>query len=328
MNIKNFIVLFVKGMFIGIANAIPGVSGGTLAFVLGVYEKLTFAISELPKSILRPREFLEHMKILVPIGLGAGISIVLFLSVITYLFSNFEVPTKIFFVGLILGSIPIISKSIIKFNFKAFVAFFFGALIMTGFAYFDINSTVVNVEGKSVADIANVELKKSDNNTSIIFPETNVNTATANTSAPASELKEVSNVDDITLLYGLKLFLCGLLAAISMVIPGISGSLLLLILGEYENIAYFVSTINIPPLICLGAGVIIGIFAISKLITYLLSKFRDILFSFVLGIIIVSLLSLWPNIVDTVGVLDLFLTVLSLCIGFCLSIIMERFERE
>ena len=57
MNIKNFIVLFVKGMFIGIANAIPGVSGGTLAFVLGVYEKLTFAISELPKSILRPREF-------------------------------------------------------------------------------------------------------------------------------------------------------------------------------------------------------------------------------------------------------------------------------
>ena len=113
-----------------------------------------------------------------------------------------------------------------------------------------------------------------------------------------------------------------------MVIPGISGSLLLLILGEYENISYFVSTLksnfnNVYPLIFLGIGVIIGIFAISKLITILIQKYRSTLFGFVLGILVVSFLSLWPNI-TSLSIPMLIATVLSMCMGFLMAIIMEK----
>ena len=283
MDIRANLVLFLKGMLIGIANAIPGVSGGTLAFILGIYEDLTFAISKLPNSILKPKEFIKHLKIIIPVGLGAVLAIVLFLNLITYLFLNFSVPTKIFFVGLILGSLPLVASSIVKFNIKSFIAFFFGAFVMGVFAYFDFN---------------------------------------------ALESTGVTYQGDFTAFYGIKLFICGVLAAAAMVIPGISGSLLLLILGEYENIAYFVKMFDILPIVSLGLGVVIGILVISKIITYLISRYRDMLFSFVLGIIIVSLLSLWPNVRAEGGVITLVLSILTLCIGFCLSIFMERLERK
>lgn len=277
---KEYIIYFIKGMAIGVANAIPGVSGGTLAFVLGIYEKLTFAISTLPTSLIKfkIKDVLESLKILIPVGLGAVITIFLFLNLITYLFANFPIPTKIFFVGLILASIPFITKSIDKFNIKIFLSFFMGAFIMAIFVYFDINTP---------------------------------------------EISNATFSGNFTVLYGIKLFFCGIVAAIAMVIPGISGSLLLLILGEYENVSYFVSTFNIPPLIFLGVGILIGIFAVSKVITIVLEKHRSELFSFVLGIIIVSFLSLWPNI-TTLSIPMLAATVLSMCIGFILAIFMER----
>ena len=135
-------------------------------------------------------------------------------------------------------------------------------------------------------------------------------------------------VFDFSVFYGIKLFFCGIAAAIAMVIPGISGSLLLLILGEYENISYFVSTLksnfnNVYPLIFLGIGVIIGIFAISKLITIFIQKYRSTLFGFVLGILVVSFLSLWPNI-TSLSIPMLIATVLSMCMGFLVAIVMEK----
>lgn len=279
-NIKEYIIYFIKGMAIGLANAIPGVSGGTLAFVLGIYEKLTYSISSLPSSILKfkVKDILESFKVLIPVGLGSIITIFLFLNLITYLFEYFPVPTKIFFVGLILGSLPFISKSIEKFNVKVFIAFFIGAFIMAIFVYFDINTP-------------------------------SVSTATFK--------------GNFTIIYGIKLFFCGIVAAIAMVVPGISGSLLLLILGEYENVSYFVSTFNIPPLIFLGIGVVVGIFVVSKIVTVILAKHRAILFSFVLGIIMVSFLSLWPNI-TVLSIPMLIATVFSMCIGFIFAIFMER----
>ena len=133
---------------------------------------------------------------------------------------------------------------------------------------------------------------------------------------------------DFSFIYGIKLFFCGIAAAIAMVIPGISGSLLLLILGEYENISYFVSNITsnfnyIYPLIFLGIGVVIGIFIISKLITILIQKYRATVFGFVLGILIVSFLSLWPNI-TSLSIPMLAATVLSMCFGFLVAIMMEK----
>lgn len=283
-NMRVYLSYFIKGMAIGIANAIPGVSGGTIAFVLGIYEKLTYSISTLPTALikLKWKDIIESFKILIPTFLGAAVSIFLFLNIINYLFSNYPIPTKIFFVGLVLGSFPFITKTVEEYNFKVFFAFFLGAFIMAIFVYFDINKP----------------------------------------------MGEATYSGNFSVFYGIKLFFCGIAAAIAMVIPGISGSLLLLILGEYENISYFVSTLksnfnNVYPLIFLGIGVIIGIFAISKLITILIQKYRSTLFGFVLGILVVSFLSLWPNI-TSLSIPMLIATVLSMCIGFLVAIIMEK----
>lgn len=273
MNIKETVILFIKGLAIGIANAIPGVSGGTLAFVLGVYEKLTYAISSLPSSLLKPKELLSHLKVLIPVGIGAIISIFVFLNAIVYLFDNFPVPTQMFFVGLILGSLPLISRSVKKFDIKAFLFFFIGAAIMAIFVYFDINTP---------------------------------------------EKIGATYKGDFNILYGVKLFVCGIIAASSMIIPGISGSLLLLIMGEYENVSFFVKSFEFVPLAFLGVGIAIGIFTVSKLITYLLSKYRDSVFSFILGIIIVSLMSIWPSVVSQ-NILQLIFSVLTLSVGFVIS---------
>ena len=288
-NMRVYLSYFIKGMAIGIANAIPGVSGGTIAFVLGIYEKLTYSISILPTALikLKWKDIIESLKILIPTFFGAAVSIFLFLNIINYLFSNYPVPTKIFFVGLVLGSFPFVTKTVEKYNFKVFLAFFLGAFIMAIFVYFDINEPEINeVVGETVSS------------------------------------------SNFSFVYGIKLFFCGIAAAIAMVIPGISGSLLLLILGEYENISYFVSNMtsnlnNIYPLIFLGIGILIGIFLISKLITILIQKYRSMLFGFVLGILIVSFLSLWPNI-TSLSIPMLASTVLSMCLGFLVAIVMEK----
>ncbi len=286
---RAYLSYFIKGMAIGIANAIPGVSGGTIAFVLGIYEKLTYSISSLPIALIKFRwkDVAESLKILIPVFFGAIISIFLFLNIINFSFANYTIPTKIFFVGLVLGSFPFVTKTVEKYDFKVFLAFFLGAFIMAIFVYFDINEPEINkTVGESVSS------------------------------------------SDFSFIYGVKLFFCGIAAAIAMVIPGISGSLLLLILGEYENISYFVSNITanfnyIYPLIFLGIGIVIGIFAISKLITILIQKYRTIVFGFVLGILIVSFLSLWPNI-TSLTVPMLAATVLSMCLGFLVAIMMEK----
>ena len=285
---RAYLSYFIKGMAIGIANAIPGVSGGTIAFVLGIYEKLTSSISSLPMDLikLRWKDVAESLKVLIPVFLGAVISIFLFLNIINFSFENYPIPTKIFFVGLVLGSFPFVTKTVEKYDLKVFFAFFLGAFIMSIFVYFDINTPEINKNvGESVSS-------------------------------------------DFSVIYGIKLFFCGIAAAVAMVIPGISGSLLLLILGEYENVSYFVSNMTsnfnyIYPLIFLGIGIVIGIFAISKLITILIQKYRAIVFGFVLGILIVSFLSLWPNI-TSLNIPMLVATVLSMCLGFLVAIMMEK----
>ena len=120
---------------IGIANAIPGVSGGTIAFVLGIYEKLTYSISILPNALIKLKwdEIKESLKVLIPVALGAAISIVLFLKLINYTFTYYPIPTRIFFVGLILGSFPFITKTVEEFNFKVFISFFVCDFIMAIF---------------------------------------------------------------------------------------------------------------------------------------------------------------------------------------------------
>lgn len=249
--------MILQGMIVGIANIIPGVSGGTMMVAMGLYDRLIHAITHI-KS-----EFKNSLKLLIPILAGAALAIVLLSRLFEFLLDNYPIPTNFAFCGLIVGSLPFIvekvkgSKAADPSNWIPFVIFF---AIVVG---------------------------------SALFTETN------------SSANHISlNIIEI-----IKLFLVGVIAAATMVIPGVSGSMMLMLLGYYDTIlATINSTIDaligfdIPTLlncagllIPFGIGVIIGIFLIAKLIEFIFSKWETSAYYAIIGLIVSSPVAILVN---------------------------------
>lgn len=241
---------FLKGMGIGVANIIPGVSGGTLAVVFGIYDKLMEAVAEF---LTAPKDKkIEYAKFLVQIGLGAIIGILVFARVIEFLFANYPMQTKIAFIILILPSIPLIVKGEKYSDKKNILFFILGFISIMIFTYLTI---------KISGGPANTE---------------NIRTVFSTS-------------------YYIKLAFCGFIAIGAMIIPGISGSFLLLILGEYQNILSYINNFKIVPMIYLAVGMGFGAIGFTKVINYCLKKHRSVTLFFILGIIIASLIQLFLN---------------------------------
>lgn len=262
--------LFFKGIIIGVANIMPGVSGGTLAVIMGVYDQLTEAIGNFITVPLKKK--MEYAKFLLQIGSGMAIGIILFAKIIEFCFTNYPKSTAAFFSLLILPSIPYIIKGEDKKNNRNRMFFILGALITLVFVFLDYHL--------------------------------------GNSSGTAQLVKT------ITFSYCIKLFICGALAAGAMIIPGISGSLLLLMIGEYYNILGFISgffdglvriasygslseiinNLYVIPLAVFALGVAIGLVLVAKIINMLLSsRHRSVTLFFIAGIIVVSVLQIWVN---------------------------------
>lgn len=244
---KEKIILVLKGFVMGIANIIPGVSGGTLAMTLGIYEQFISSISHLFSKLK------ENLNFLIPVLLGIGISLLTMSRVIDYSYLHFPLPTTLFFVGLVLGGIPMIYKKISdekKTNPANIIIFLltFGLVILMAFA-------------------------------PRIF----------------TSLKDV-NLDSLSVGGYFVLFLVGMIAAGTMVIPGISGSLMLMLLGYYypiieliKNLTKFQNLVhNLIVAVVFGVGIIVGFLLISKLIEFLFSKYEKKFYFGVLGFIIAS----------------------------------------
>ncbi len=241
----------LKGVGIGVANIIPGVSGGTLAVVFGIYDYLMEAVAEFFSA---PKEKkIEYIKFLIQIGIGAAIGILAFARIIEWLFRYYPLQTKIAFIILVLPSIPLIIKGENYKNTKNIFSFIFGFLFIMVFTY--------------------ITLKVSGG------PET------------AEEIRTV-----FTSSYYIKLAFCGFIAIGAMIIPGISGSFLLLILGEYQNILSYINHFQIVPMIYLSIGMALGALGFTKVINYCLKNYRSLTLFFILGIIIASLIQLLLNI--------------------------------
>ncbi len=244
---KEKIILVLKGFILGIANIIPGVSGGTLAITLGIYEQLIEVISHLLSNLKKNFEFL------IPIGIGAVLSILTLSKVISYALDKVPIPTTLFFIGLIVGGVPIIFKKVkdskkTSKNITAFLITFTLVMIMTF------------ISGENVASVA--------------------------------------NINPLTMII---LFLVGVIAAATMVIPGVSGSFVLMLIGYYEPIIKTISNLtkfnlighNLMILIPFGLGVVIGIVLIAKLIEYLLKKYESLTYYAIIGFITSSIISLF-----------------------------------
>lgn len=245
----NYILNFLKGIVIGIANIIPGVSGGTLAVVLNIYDKLTESVGNFLTATKDKK--IEYIKFLTPIILGAVAGIIIFSNIINWAYGNYPNLTTAIFLILIIPSIPFILKGEDLKNGKNIFFFILGVILTTVFVYF--------------------------------MPEEKTGTAVLHA---------------LTTSYAIKLFSCGVIAAGAMIIPGISGSMLLVVLGEYYNIiAYIKKLSNLQfdaflPLFCFGIGVIIGLVIIAKLINYLLENYRGMTLFFIVGMIIVFLIKM------------------------------------
>ena len=235
----------------GIANIIPGVSGGTIAIILGIYEDLIKAISHFFTRLIK------NLKLLIPIGLGAVISILVMSNVIGYSYDNFPVPTMMFFVGLVFGGIPMLMKNVVNTKETKQIS-----------SYIIFSLTFLLVIFMSIS--------------SLLFGE------------------KVVDLTTISFFGYLILFFVGVIAAATMIIPGVSGSLVMMLLGYYypivgaireltkfENIVH-----NLIVLIIFGFGVLVGIVFISRIIEALFKKYKVKTFFGVLGFIFASVLAI------------------------------------
>lgn len=259
------ILLFLKSIIIGIANIIPGVSGGTLAVMLNVYDPITEKIGNF--FLVDRKTKVSYFIYLLVVLLGAGTGIFLFANIIKYSITNYPKITVTVFTLLILPSIPYIVKGLDYKKKKNILAFCYGAIVMIIFILLGVKY------GDKTAGAVTIQLVKG-----VCF----------------------------TRGYLLKLLFCGIVAAGAMIIPGISGSLLLMMLGEYYNVVYLISSLAsalreksftiFGPLIALALGIGIGLVAFSKAINYLLKNHREVTLFFIEGIITFSIIQMWLSI--------------------------------
>lgn len=267
---KKNIILMIKGVVFGIANIIPGVSGGTLAMTMGIYEDMINSISHIFKDLKK------NILFLLPIGIGAVISILLMSKLINSCLENYPFPTTLFFIGLILGGIPLIAKKV------------------KGKEKKPVNYILFLLTFSLVAVMA-------------FMSEGDFSVSLSNPSA---------------FMY-LLLFLVGVIAAATMVVPGVSGSFVLMLIGFYKPIVKVVSDVtnighivnNLLILIPFGIGVVVGIILVAKLIEFLLKKFETATYYAILGFVFASFISLIKSIVGV------DITLIQLLIGIILFLV-------
>lgn len=275
--IKNII----KGIVIGLANIIPGVSGGTMAVSMGIYDKLIHSLTHLIK------EFKKSILFLIPIFVGAGISVVGLSFVIPVMFEKFPFQTNLLFIGLIVGGLPAVVKKVKgnSFHIGYGVAFLLFFLLVAGMA------AMGETEGK------------------------------------AAELS-------ISFINMSKLFGVGVIASATMVVPGVSGSMILLLLGYYnpiiQTIKEFITALttwNLEELIrCsgilvpFGIGVVIGIFAIAKIIEFIFERFPMHAYWAIIGLIAASPIAIvLAGELGAITVISVLTGIVTFAIGFIVS---------
>lgn len=229
----------------GAADAIPGVSGGTIAFISGIYEELVSTISNINASLFKtllkegvnPFWKQTNGNFVLALLSGIIISYVSFMKLAKYLLENHPVLIWSFFFGLILASIYFMSKQITKWNLPAIIAFLFGA----GIAYYIIM------------------LPAQPNNESDSF-----------------------------------LFIAGAIAICAMILPGISGSFILIILGAYKTLSDAIHDADIKRITIFVAGAIIGLISFSHVLKWLFKKYHNLTLSLLTGFILGSINKVWP----------------------------------
>lgn len=243
--LSSYLLITVKGLCMGAADVIPGVSGGTIAFLTGIYQELLDSIKSVNKEAIKYlftfqiKKLWKHINGNFLLALFSGIIISLFslAELMKYLMVHQPIPLWSFFFGLIVASAFILLKDI--------------------------------------------KLSKISNILPIL-----IGTAIG---AAICLLSPAQTPNDLWFI-----FISGAIAICAMILPGISGSFILLLMGKYEFTLNSLTTLNIPVIATFAAGAVIGIISFSHLLSWLLKKYYNIAISLLCGIMIGSLLKVWP----------------------------------
>ncbi|UTZ23732.1 DUF368 domain-containing protein [Vibrio campbellii] len=241
----NYLITYFKGMAMGAADVVPGVSGGTIAFITGIYDTLLESIRRINPSLFSIwkkdgfKAAFSHINGFFMISLFAGIftSIATLAKLISWLLETHPIPIWSFFFGLILVSVYHIIRQVEKRDAIRFVAL----LIGVGFAY-------------SITVLKPLHMEPTAINT----------------------------------------ILAGAIAICAMILPGISGSFILLLIGMYAPILGAVKGFQIDILALFLVGCMVGLLSFSHLLSWLLRKFRDVTLMFLTGLMIGTLPKIWP----------------------------------
>ena len=279
-DIKEAILIFVRGLLMGSADIVPGVSGGTIALITGIYGRLIEAISKIKFAFIKPllkgniNGFINGLldeidfKFFIPLVLGIGVAFLTLAKVVTYCMDVYTALTYSFFLGLIIASAVILFKKLNHINLKNVLFAVLGAILTYIF----------------------VSLNPMAANHSLIV-----------------------------------IFFSGMIAICAMILPGISGSFLLLLLGQYEYMLTALHELHFSEIIVFVVGAVIGILGFSKILNFLLKNHEEITMAFLIGVMLGSLKVPTVEIVNSVSLnfAGLLPCLIVAVIGFVLIIIME-----
>ncbi|GIO27142.1 DUF368 domain-containing protein [Ornithinibacillus bavariensis] len=261
-----------RGLIMGASDVIPGVSGGTIAVLLGIYDRLIAAING-----IFSKDWKKHFGFLIPLGIGMGTAVLLLSRIIEWLFEHYPDPTKFFFLGLIIGILPYLFRQAdVKLNFK-------------------VNHYILLLVG-AVAVGSMLFLKE----------------------------REGIIIEEMTLPIYLLLFFSAFIASAAMILPGISGSFILLVIGVYPVVIGAISNLQLDILAVVGVGIVIGILTMSKIINYFLEHYRNATFAIIIGLVIGSIFVVFPGWPSSTSVV--LLSVASFAIGLFVAYILGKVE--
>ena len=282
-NTSDYITLFFKGIFMGIADAMPGISGGTIALLLGIYEELIESISELKISLFSKlinkgfKSFWEKLNgnFLLVLASGIGISLISFVKISASFLESFPLFIWSFFLGLIFATVYVIYKLINQWhnlNFFFLIISIIFSIFLSSFSAYD--------------------------------------------------------TDEISLLY---ILFSGIIASSAMILPGISGSLILVILGVYAYLIKALDNLELIIIFTFISGAIIGLLGFSKILKYLFNNHRDATYTIMLGLVIGSIGNIWPwnkSFSTELSNLNLFLSISLVILGFVIVILLEKIKKD
>ena len=241
---KHSLLLYLKGMAMGAVDVVPGFSGGTVALILGIYDRLLVSLAALPQALLlfvrgRIRDAWEacNATFLLLVMLGILTSVFTLAKAISYLMAAEPVLLWSFFFGLVLVSVWLVAREVGQWRWPCLLGFAVG---LAGAIW--------------VTTAAPMQLQ----------------------------------ADPLTL------FLAGAIAISAMILPGVSGSFMLVLMGLYPVVLGAVKNLDFAILVVFGAGCLIGMMSFAKLLSWLLSRLRDLTLAFLAGVILGSLGKVWP----------------------------------